>query len=466
MAEIKNELSYYGDPEDVLRKSNAMIVSRSRFSSSLAYDLFNIGLTRIEAEYEKSGRKKYVARIYPTEINRLVGKGNNIYRDLQNAAAQMTGATIMIESEDRSKFECIAVITRTKYENYILEINYNEAIENHIFGLSTDYSTESIAMLTVIKKLHSKRIYEVLNASAYKIRKDKETGVEIPAEVTYRFREFLYIIGICDINSPEIQSYLSKRKKNEGIDYDYIYEHVDNDAKYKDWQKFKDQVLRKAQDDLKKQSNISFEFEGIKEGRSVKKIKFYIYSNVPDDQFVEKVDHTQKELIEKATDEYKQLEYPSVLYPELYDEFVGHNYLTSRDIDILLADTNKLYGNYDEDMVRRAIGEADKQPYINNYVGWIRTYIKNKGYDQPIEVVQGSSERAEVLNDIVKEKNDNSESIAIKVWEKTKQKEEFGDFITFIEKHHLNITTLETIYTYEELVQMFADYKLGRKINF
>lgn len=464
MAEIRNELSFFGSKDDMLKKSNAMLVSKGKFKSALAYDLFNIGLTRIEADFEKSGKKKYVARIYPTEINKLVKKGHNIYAELKTAAAQMTGAQIFIENEDNKEFECIAVVTKTKYENYIFEINYHEDIEDHIFALNSSYATESIAMLTMLKSLNTKRIYEVLNASAYKIRKTK-TGEEIPAEVTYRFREFLYMIGICDINQSEILTYMAKRKKTEVIDYDYIYENIDPDPKYKVWQKFKTQVLEKAQKEMKEGSNLYFEFEGEREGRFVKKIHFYIYSNIPGENIVEEFEGVKGELQQKASEDYKQLEYPSILYPDLYNKYVGHNDLTDKDIDILLRDST-LNDEMHPEMVEQAIEAADQQMYLTNYVGWMRTFIKEGGY-KTIPVANGKVISEEVIEIEKTYQEGPSLDMQKRIWNKMKANEKFPEFVEFIRNKGIpSVEMLEAAYSEAEASQMFADFKVGREVIF
>ena len=86
------------------------------------------------------------------------------------------------------------------------------------------------------------------------------------------------------------------------------------------------------------------------------------------------------------------------------------------------------------------------------------TAIKNEGYEKPIQMMQGSTEKAEkvkVAREQMAEPGFNE-----KMWLKIKEKEDFCDFLNYIG------CTAETIeVTYDdpkERAELYADWKIGR----
>ena len=139
-------------------------------------------------------------------------------------------------------------------------------------------------------------------------------------------------------------------------------------------------------------------------------------------------------------------------YRPLYDEFVGHNNLTPEDIDLLI----KVSG-FDSAMVRRAIDLADDQPEIENYMGWLVSCIKAGGYTKT-DVVEGSHDRAVYIKDL-KEKA-NSPETKMRVWEMTKQKPDFADFLAYMESAKgITFDEIEICYDPGEAAREYIDWK-------
>ena len=205
---------------------------------------------------------------------------------------------------------------------------------------------------------------------------------------------------------------------------------------------------------MEEKSDIRFEYEGIKEGRKTKRILFTIYRNTPKNPDV--ID--ERKIILDANSKPRQMEMPYDFYPELYEDFIGHNQLAKEDIDLLLSRSG-----HSEEKVRRAIKLADEQGHISNYMGWLLKCIENDY--QIVETVDGDSVKADKIREIRADVDNNKTDLAKKVWKKTQTNEVYPDFMNYI-RQMMNEEIFETVYSDEEKVQMFVSWKTGKDVKF
>lgn len=506
------------------RKSNQLISSKVH-NNLLTNKLYAIAMTRIETEGSKEG-DKLVAKMYPGEIQELVGQNSNIYRELRLAAALMTGQSIGIE-DGRGNFKFFSVVNEATYIGGVFKIEFNENIRPHIKDLTQNYTTLNLVTMTSFKKDVSFRIYEILKAAEYRIRGDVNDG---KVTVTYYLNEFRFMIGVANIDEAGVQKYINRNKPN--IDWDYLFETVCKEKKYENWYDFKRYVLVPAQKELKKTSDIAFDFDGVRvKGNKIGKIKIDIYKNVPtedaaskakkqkyidahktkieqlefpdmpafsdlmekyknhaylredDVKYLLQIAGYNKELVEEAiaiadkTPESSAVNYISWIenyivsclktekmmqiidvLPEKLTEYVGHNELTTENLNTLY---NKAEG--DISLVINGIEAADKQDEVRNYMGWIIAYIERGGYAEPIETLKGSASQAKRVKKIMKEYEENKASIAEKVWNSQKTKEEYPLFEEYLAQNGMSTEIIEDLLSSEERVQMFFDWKRGNK---
>lgn len=425
-------------------KSNEMVSSKYA-SSLLENQVMSVALSRIEAAYN-GGVMELQAKLYPRELNKLISDPSHIYRDLKRLSKRITGHTIFIE-DGKGNFKAFSLVPNAEYEDSVFTITFNKELSKHVFGLEGGFSIMELSVLSEFSKNSSFRIYELLKKDAYKIKEEYY-------DVEYRISELKFIIGLVDIDLVKNDiSYMGTY-----IDWDYLYEKLDKkDRKYEDFKDMAKRVLKPAQEELEQVSDIKFEYEPIREGRSYKRIRFRIYKNTPSEEVLKK-----SEKLFSIDDEERQLSFPQDVdtYKPLYDKYIGHNSLTSGDIDIFLKDSK-----WNIEKVEEAIQLADKQHYINNYVGWIRSCIKDNYSSNNIEVLDGSHEDAVVVNEIKEELENNRNEIAAKVWAKSKQSEIFTDFEQYIETQGVTIEQLEALYSFAELNQAFIDYRFGRPMS-
>ena len=434
-----------------VRKSNDFISAKYK-SSLLENQVMAIALTRIEVN-AKDIDAPLEARLYPGELKKLVSDPAHIYRDLKKLAKTITGHTMFLE-DGKGNFKAFSVVPNADYIDGVFIIKFNNELRNHVLGLEKNYTNLELAVMTDFKRNTSFRLYEVLKKEAYKIPKGSK---EAYIQVEYNICELRFIIGLANSDDPIVKNAMANMGKL--IDWDALYEKLDKkDKKYEEWRDFQRRVIKPAQEELEEKSDIRFEYEGIREGRRTKRIIFTIYNNIPRNPSI--IDE-RKMLLDSNSVKNRQLELPMDIYPQLYEDFVGHNHLEKEDITLLIEKAN---GN--EDKVRRAIEMADCQENITNYMGWLIRCIE-QDYMQT-ETILGSSEKVERVQEIRKIVNDNMRTGTIQqaVWNKTKSKEDFIGFEKMLSDNGLSLEQIEAIYSCDEMVQMYADWILGRYIEF
>lgn len=430
--------------ELVIRKSNQLISSKMH-NNLFTNKLYAIAMTRIEQDGCKEN-EKLVARLYPGEIQALLGDNGNIYRELKVAAKLMTGQSMVIESED-GNFKAFTIVNEAEYRDGIFKIEFNENIKPHILELTRNYTTLNLSVMTIFDKDMSFRLYEILQKEMYKSRLDVNDG---KVEVEYNLNELRFMTGNANINEEKVQRYLAR---NKIVDWDYLYESVVIEKKYSNWTDFKRYVLKPAQEEIKRTSDIAFDFEGIRVGgNKIRRIRFIIYQNEQLDASLVKKHKSKEKLIKKMN---KQVEMTDILYSAIIADFEGHNYLTREDIVLLM---NKA-GN-DEKLVRNAIREADKQGALTNYMGWLIRYIENGGY-KSVSTLNGDANKAVVVEEVMKEYKDKKSDIAESTWSKIKQKEEFSDFEEYLTSNGISLIDIEVVYDAAEKVSMYTEWKIG-----
>ena len=263
------------------------------------------------------------------------------------------------------------------------------------------------------------------------------------------------MIGLANGDNQGVKNEMSRMGDN--IDWDVLYQKLDKkERKYEKWYDLAKYVIKPAMKELKEKSDICFDFEGERQGHKMEFIIFHIYKNEPDEQV-----YVRQKILKE--EENRQLEIPKdhEVFKPLYDEFLGHNDLTKEDLNLLLKKAS-----YDTDKVRRAIYKADTQEFIQNYMGWIISCIQ-EDYTST-STMRGDAKMAEKAKAIKAdyEKDVKSGRVQKAVWNKTKTKEDFGEFMEIIKSAGLDEEQFETIYSDEEKVKMYVDYKQGRAVVF
>lgn len=425
----------------MIRKSNTLISGKFK-TSILENKIMAIALTRIEI---KDGCP--VARLYPGEIKQLLGKNTdtNIYKKLKRTAKLMTGHQIVIE-DSKGNFSIFTMVNNADYVDKQFIITFNKNMTPFVHQLKNNFTTYEVATLMKIEKAHSYRLYELLKKEIYRSDPNINNGV---VTKEYGLSELKCTIGLANTDEAGVQRAIA-----DGKSWDEIYYNVVKDKSFEVWYEFRRQVLDVAQKELAEKSDIVFEYEPLKygSGAKVRRIRFYIAKNEPSktkpemDRMVDLIHTMNEEQIASDTDNDGVYSY------------IGHNKLTRDDIIEFMRVAEE-----DEEKVENAIKLADKQDYIKNYVGWIISCIKGK-YEQPTEVIQGSSEKADTVNNLKTEIENNEADIAERIWNKIKNKEDYIEFIAYLNSKGIKENTLDVVYDTNERIDLYTNWKTKRKL--
>lgn len=424
------------DTEFMLKKSNSLLSAKYK-TSSLAYDTLNYAMLKIQKN-KLSQNGELEAILYYTDLNRLVNRGKNIYRDTEGLAASLLSHTMIIEKP--KGFEMFNIVTNVEYSeedenNKFMKIIFNKSVKEHLFDLTAGYGIEDISLTSLFTSYSTKKIYELIIVDAYKLNAQSTVVTE------FRISELKFLIGIADINSKKVNEYLTNcKKKGQEIDWEHAYNDLCDakDKTYDDWRDFRKRVLIPAQEDIKKKADYCFDFEPIREGREYKRIKFIISKNTPDNEWSDKKDNIKNTLkYEKEMD-------------ELLTAYLGHNGLT----EISIKTFYKVSG-YNIKAVKDAINLADKQTDLKNYAGWITDAIKN-GRASEIATVDGSKEKADVAASVADDVHNNKEQIAEKVWKRYRNNKDMEVFLT---EKDMTLEEYENAFSNEKRVAKYLNWK-------
>ena len=428
-----------------IRKSNELVSAKYK-STLLENQIMAVALTRIEAE-DIDGRSQLVARLYPGELKKLIGDPSHIYRTLKTVSSTLVGHGMILE-DGKGNFNAFSIVNNADYENGVFTVEFNRQLKSHILGLEKNYTTYELSVLTSFKRSSSFRLYELLKREIYKSKPSVNNG---RVEVEYRLSEFRFMIGLANSDDPTVKNAIGR--EGHRIDWDAMYEKLNKkDRKYDSWGELRRNVIIPAQAELEERSNVRFEYEGIKEGRKIAKILFYIYPNEPSNAQV--IDERMNILERNAKSTYHQLEMPRDQFLWFYEAYEGHNELEKEDLDLLLYQAQ-----YDVDKVKYAIDLADEQAHIDNYMGWIIKCIRSPKAYEKTEVIEGSAQTAKEIRNIRQDYEATKDSTAERVWGKAKMRPEFALFQEALENQSVTIEQLETLFTPAERTDVFFNWK-------
>lgn len=226
-------------PTKLIRKANELVESRYKFDI-WETRVFAKMITLIDKDDEDF--KQY--RIHIKDIQKDFGltKNKDAYTRLKEGARRLMSRIIKItykSKEGKKVLETPVIIgleTTVNKTSYI-DVSFHPNMKPFLLQLKSQYLMYDIRNILRISSVYSIRIYELL-------KQYERIGYRI-----FEVDELKEILGVTD--------------------------------KYPLYANFKQRLLKKAKKDLSKNTDIDFEFEEIKSGRAVEKIKFLIFPNNP-----------------------------------------------------------------------------------------------------------------------------------------------------------------------------------------
>lgn len=399
----------------IVYKGNDLILSKYQ-SSLLENKLLAISMTRIEMVNDIPR-----ATTSASEIRRLTGmeSDHNLYQKLKDAAETIIKNVLILE-DGKGNFTAMAFVTKAEYINQDFKLYFNQELVPYLSRIKP-YTKYELANVLQLKNNYSFRLYEILKKEVFQINEQNPV-----VTVEYSYAELLYMLGVLGVDDVK-----AKKLRKQGMTWEEIQEAAgDENADAARWGRFHIRVLKKVQAELEEKTDIAFDYTGIKSGRGgkVRRIAFHIRKN-------------------------------DGRLPEELKEYIGHNKLTFADLAVFLKDAEEDFGK-----VISAIKKADTQSSIKNYVGWIRSCIR-EGFAEPVETIQGSAERADRVRKFMDEyeaqKSDQSSEMYINAWTKIKSRSEH--FQRFLDTLALPLDLYEQFNTPKERVEEYIAWSKSGK---
>lgn len=239
----------------------------------------------------------------------------------------------VFEIQEGNKLIQTAWLSSAMYEKgtgYV-ELTFSPYLKPYMLKLSSMFTQYKLANILSMKSKYSPRIYEILKCNEFK----KQGYIEIEVK---ELRKLLKVDNIYPL--------------------------------YAD---FKRRVLQQAQKELKRLSDISFEFQEIKTGRTITSIRFYINANrkkVIDE--IAATTSSDSQHIQQSIDDIDNIKKVQAI-------FYKHK-LTDHEGSCILKDANN-----NLDLIKQCYDYILTKNKVDNVVGYMRKLVKE--FNEP----QGSS---------------------------------------------------------------------------
>lgn len=387
------------ETNEILSRSNKLILSR--YSATLVENKI-MALSFKRVKLNKNGNPAVV--FTTNELRKLTGvKGNGFYDQLKIAAAGLMNKMVYMEDEQAQSFSFINLIQKAEYREGSFTVVFTNESKALLYDLKSNFTSMSIDTLFSFKTNHAYRLYEILKVHEYKIGDNNK-----PVEIVYPLSDLKLQLNCINTEGKKVKIELMKPHPN----YDKIVNDLDTEKKFESWYEFKRRVLEKAIKEINQTTELNISYAPIRTGRGGKTtaVRFYLQRKVVEKiNTVESKETTRSEMVGKVKEIIKDIN------------------LSRKDcISLLKASDNNL------DKIETAYELAKKQEDIVNFVAWMISAIKNE-YEQPVEVVEGSQEKAERVKKLKEGMDKKKQLLAEELWDKFKEKENFNDFIKEVE---------------------------------
>lgn len=387
------------ETNEILSRSNKLILSR--YSATLVENKI-MALSFKRVKLNKNGNPAVV--FTTNELRKLTGvKGNGFYDQLKIAAAGLMNKMVYMEDEQAQSFSFINLIQKAEYREGSFTVVFTNESKALLYDLKSNFTSMSIDTLFSFKTNHAYRLYEILKVHEYKIGDNNK-----PVEIVYPLSDLKLQLNCINTEGKKVKIELMKPHPN----YDKIVNDLDTEKKFESWYEFKRRVLEKAIKEINQTTELNISYAPIRTGRGGKTtaVRFYLQRKVVEKiNTVESKETTRSEMVGKVKEIIKDIN------------------LSRKDcISLLKASDNNL------DKIETAYELAKKQEDIVNFIAWMISAIKNE-YEQPVEVVEGSQEKAERVKKLKEGMDKKKQLLAEELWDKFKEKENFNDFIKEVE---------------------------------
>lgn len=429
----KHELECFRN--ETITRSNSLITAKYK-SSLLENKLMVLALKRSK----KDSLNRPSVEISAEEIRKLSGNtGGSFYGQLKLAAKSMANRTIFIEDSEKKQFKVINLIHVAEYKNGMFSIRFTPEANEYLDDLRDNFTTMKLTTLFVFSSNYAYRLYEILKMHEYKIGKDNT-----PIVINYSLAELKLEMNCVNTEEKAIQRELQK----DTPDYERIVNDIAKEKHLENYSDFRKNALDVAKKQINELSDLYIDYKPVRSGRGGKvvAVDIYLQRNVNNKMYAIAEDGT-----EVVTEELLEPENMTELILDIID-YITDVKISSRDAGILLKDAG-----YNADAVKKAYDLSKTQTDIKNFMGWMRKCII-EDYQPSIETMNGSQEAARQVKDVHQDIESNKMSLSVKVWEKTKQKDNYPAFLQYLDSQGISEDIIDTIYSPEECLKLYVDW--------
>lgn len=221
-----------------------------------------------------------------------------------------------------------------------VELTFSSYLKPYMLKLGSMFTQYKLANVLSMKSKYSPRIYEILKCNEFKKQ------------------------GYIDLQIEDLRKLL----KAENI--------------YPRYNDFKRKIIEQTQRELKKLSDISFDFEEIKTGRKVTSLKFYIHSNKVKKTTENKITHPIDEVSATVVED---IEDDIILQIRNIIKHVCNKNITDKAANEIYKSAlgNKDYVNNTLELIKEVAQYSLTQNIKTSFVGWFKTTVRN--YEKPIK---------------------------------------------------------------------------------
>lgn len=248
-------------------------------------------------------------------------RGNPKYSEMKKITKNLIGK--VVEIKEGKKLKQMSWLSYVEYNenNGTVNLSFDPRLKPYLLQLKREFTSYKLKNIMELKSGYSIRIYEILK----KWQPIRE--VEIP------LKELREMVGAAD--------------------------------RYKEYHNFKKRVLKQAKMEIKEKTDISFEYEEIKKGRSVVSIRFMIHPK-------DKNRIGEGEVINQKNDWFESL------YIQLDLLFKKHHYtLTKEVLERWVGLANKVFGDKKYVEINKLAQQSVQKGDIKNHIAFI-THILNE----------------------------------------------------------------------------------------
>ena len=226
-------------------------------------------------------------------------------------------------NKEKSTFETNWLASAEYFKGGKIELEFSEKLRPYLIQLKKDFTKYNITEILSFKSKFSIRIYLILKQYI------------AVGERTLKFEELKEMLQVSEL--------------------------------YPKYCNFKQKVLKIAYEEINRLSDLKIEYEEIKKGRKVDKIKFYITSNNK---------HIELENVPEEKEEHEEMDIDDLI--ERLQDIIDEK-LKIKEYKALLQAANN-----DVELIKSKYQIAKKQKKIDNLVGWMVKAIQEE-YSEPVE---------------------------------------------------------------------------------